>query len=135
MCDVSENFIKTATSYLGPEDSARIPKFHICGLQDLRLESKRYDCIWIQWVAGYLIDHDLVEFFKRCKQALKPNGVVILKENVANEPVFDEDDNSWTRTKKGYIDLVHKAGMHVVKDEKQRKFPNDLFEVRLFAFK
>lgn len=135
MCDVSDNFIKAATAYLGPEDSARVAKFHTCGLQDFRPEPKVYDCIWIQWVLGYLIDTDLVEFLKRCKQALKPNGIIVLKENISQEPVLDEDDNSWTRTKQGYVDLIHRAGMHVVKDERQRKFPADLFEVRMFAFK
>ncbi len=90
----------------------------------------------IQWVLGYLTDNDLVDFFKRCKLALKPNGLIILKENLAQEkPEFDESDSSWTRTRQSYINIIHKAGLHLIKDEKQRKFPSELYEVRLFAFK
>lgn len=29
-----------------------------------------YDCIWIQWVIGHLIDKDLVNFLKKCKENL-----------------------------------------------------------------
>lgn len=136
MCDVSSNFIDAATKYLGPENAARVPKFHCCGLQNFYPEADKYDCIWIQWVVGYLKDDDLISFLKRCKQAIKSNGVCILKENISStEYELDETDNSWTRTKKCYMNLIHKAGMRVIKDEKQRKFPGELYEVRLFAFK
>lgn len=81
-------------------------------------------------------DNDLVEFFKRCKQALKSNGICILKENVAQtKPEFDFDDSSWTRTRQQYLNLIHKANLHLLREEKQTKFPTELFEVRLFAFK
>ncbi len=136
MCDVSENFIKAAKDYLGPENSARIPKFHTCGLQKFYPDISKYDVIWIQWVIGYLKDNDLVEFLKRCKLALKPNGICVLKENICvGEAELDEVDSSYTRSKKTYMNLIHKAGMHVVRDEKQRKFPDELYEVRMFAFK
>lgn len=73
---------------------------------------------------------------KRCKQALKPNGIIILKENLSQKEVeFDEEDSSVTRPRQEYINIIHKAGMHIVKEERQRKFPVGLYEVRLFAFK
>ena len=136
MCDVSENFIQAATDYLGTEKSKRIGKFHCCGLQNFYPEENKYDCVWIQWVLGYLTDEDLVAFFKRCKKSLKSNGIIVLKENVCpGEAELDEVDSSYTRSKKAYVDLIHKAGLHVVKDEKQRKFPAEIYEVRMLAFK
>jgi protein N-terminal methyltransferase len=52
MVDVTENFIEKAKEYLGPEDSKRVAKFHRCGLEKFSPEIRKYDCIWIQWVAG-----------------------------------------------------------------------------------
>ena len=136
MVDVTENFINNAKEYLGPEDSQRVHRFHCCGLQSFYPDINQYDCIWIQWVSGYLKDNDLVDFFKRCKLALKPNGMCILKENISAEELeVDEVDQSMTRPRQLYLNLIHKAGMHLIKDEKQRKFPTELYEVRLFAFK
>ena len=136
MVDVTENFIAKAKEYLGESDFNRVSKFHCTGLQSFCPEPNKYDCIWIQWVLGYLNDKDLVEFFKRCKQALKPNGICVLKENVSKaEDEFDEVDSSYTRPKQAYVNAIHKAGMHMIRDERQRKFPSELYEVRLIAFK
>lgn len=65
-----------------------------------------FDIIWCQWCLGHLSQADLVEFFKRCKSALRDpeNGLIVVKENLcsntdAGEPmiVFDESDSSLTR--------------------------------------
>lgn len=37
--------------------------------------------IWVQWVVGHLTDDDFVAFFQRCRKGLKPDGVIVLKEN------------------------------------------------------
>lgn len=76
-----------------------------------------------------------MSFYRRCKKGLKPNGICILKENIAQvNSEFDESDSSITRTRQQLVNLIHKAGMHLIRDEKQKKFPKDLFEVRMFAF-
>ena len=136
MIDVTEGFINESKKFLGEEDSKRIAKFHVCGLQNFYPEINKYDLIWIQWVLGYLKDNDLVDFFKRCKLALKPNGVIVLKENVSvSEPEWDEADSSWTRPRQAYLNLIHKADMVVLREERQRKFPDEIYEVRFMAFK
>jgi 2-polyprenyl-3-methyl-5-hydroxy-6-metoxy-1,4-benzoquinol methylase len=60
MVDVTPNFIAEASKYLGENDLKRVSKFHCCGLQKFYPEINKYDCIWIQWVAGdcnfYLLD-------------------------------------------------------------------------------
>ena len=39
-------------------------------------------------------------YLQRCRAALKPNGLIVVKENVVLEGrhAFDHDDNSITRT-------------------------------------
>lgn len=81
-----------------------------------------------------MTDEDLVEFLKRCKMALKQNGVCVIKENLTQgEREFDDEDSSYTRTKSEYLNIIHKAGFRLIKEEKQRNFPKDLYEVRMFA--
>eukprot|EP00438_Fugacium_kawagutii_P021470 Skav234979 [mRNA] locus=scaffold122:148698:149978:+ [translate_table: standard] len=41
----------------------------------------RYDLIWVQWVLLYLTDADLRATLKRLQEALRPNGLLIIKEN------------------------------------------------------
>ena len=137
LVDVTANFVATASAYLGEADAKRVLKFHCSGLESFHPEVNRYDCIWIQWVTGYLNDGDLVDFLRRCKTALRASaGICVLKENVAQADIeWDETDSSATRTRQHLLNLIHKAGMHVVRDEKQKKFPAELYEVRLFAFR
>jgi protein N-terminal methyltransferase len=52
MVDVNSNFIEKAKEYLGPDDAKRVNEFHCCGLENFNPNGKKYDCIWIQWVAG-----------------------------------------------------------------------------------
>ena len=69
-------------------------------LEDLQLPESKYSLIWNQWVLLYLTDTDLVAFLSRCKEALKPDGLLCLKENVIvgrGKAERDEQDNSVTR--------------------------------------
>ena len=135
MVDVTDSFIEKAKTYLA-EDAKRVQNFFVKGLEAFEPAANNYDCIWMQWVLGYLSDDDLVAFFKRCKAALKPNGICVIKDNMAKkEREFDEVDSSFTRTRDTYVELINKAGMTIVAEDKQRKFPQELYEVRFFAFK
>ncbi len=136
MVDVNKDFIQEAKNYLGEENVERIEKFYISGLETFIPEEKKYDCIWVQWVLGYLRDDDLVRLFRRCKKALKPNGICVMKDNVAQSKVeFDELDNCYTRTRQDFLDIIHRAKMRVISDDKQLNFPPELYEIRIIAFK
>jgi protein N-terminal methyltransferase len=70
------------------------------GLEDWQpSEGVQYDLIWVQWCVGHLTDKQLVQFLKRCKTALKPDGVIVVKENnsTSGEDCFDDEDSSVTR--------------------------------------
>ncbi len=58
--DACDTFVQTAREYLGEEDAKRVLAFHTSGLESFYPDAGRFDCIWIQWVTGYLSDADLV---------------------------------------------------------------------------
>jgi protein N-terminal methyltransferase len=71
------------------------------GLEDWQpTEGAQYDLIWIQWCVVHLTDEQLVEFLKRCKSALNPDGgLIVVKENnsTGGKDEFDDIDSSVTR--------------------------------------
>ena len=99
--------------------------------------SPKYDVVVLQWVAIYLTDDDFVSFLKRMKASLAPNGIVFFKENVAskNEFVVDKDDSSLTRSDMHYKMIFAAAGMAVVAEAFQKKWPADLFAVKMYALR
>jgi len=133
MVELNQGFLDEARAFIG-EESSRVDRLICCGLQQFTPEQVRYDVIWCQWVLGQLTDADLVEFFMRCRQGLAEDGMMFVKENISNATVeFDEKDSSYTRPRQTLVDLMRKAGLKVVKEEKQKQFPSDIYEVRMFA--
>ncbi|KAI6173633.1 RING-type domain-containing protein [Aphelenchoides besseyi] len=115
MCDLTEKFIQESREYIGDEGS-RVENKFIEGLQTFAPIQGFYDLIWIQWVIGQLTDEDCVNFLRRCKKGLTPNGCIVVKENHASGDTrdFDSDDNSWTRTKAEFKKVFDDAGLEIV---------------------
>ena len=134
MVDVNAAFLEEARGYIGDEAS-RIDRYICSSLHEFVPEPGRYDAIWCQWVLGQLRDDDLVAFFKRCKAGLSEHGLILIKENMGSspEPEFDEKDSAWTRPRSCWLEVINKAGLTVVKEEKQKSFPKDLYAVHMFA--
>ncbi|KAL7948770.1 alpha-N-methyltransferase NTM1 [Trichoderma barbatum] len=112
------------------------------GLQDWRpTEEIRYDLIWVQWCVGHLTDIQLVDFFERCKEALNPDGVIVIKENLSTngEDIFDEEDSSVTREDTKFQSLFVQANLRIIATDLQRGFPESpalrLLPVRMYALK
>jgi protein N-terminal methyltransferase len=118
------------------EIASKIGTYYNCGLQDFTPEPGYYDVIWCQWVLGHLTDDDFVEFFKKCKVGIKENGLIVVKENLTRgDDEFDKTDSSYTRTYENLVRLLKKAGLEIIKEEKQTGFPKAIFEVRMFVLK
>jgi len=133
MVELNQGFLDEARAFIGDEAS-RVDRLICAGLQQFTPEPGRYDVIWCQWVLGHLTDTDLVAFFARCQQGLAENGVLFLKENISSVKVeFDEQDSSYTRPRQLLVDLIRKAGLKVLREEKQKQFPHEIYEVRMFA--
>lgn len=136
MVELNEAFLDKARQFIGVE-SKRVDKLICCGLQDFTPEPQRYDVIWCQWVLGHLTDKDFVLFFQRCKSGLAPDGIIIVKENTISrkDKDFDELDSSYTRPACELKDLFTKSELTIIKEEKQKGFPKDIYDVYMYALR
>ncbi|XP_054612692.1 N-terminal Xaa-Pro-Lys N-methyltransferase 1 isoform X1 [Dunckerocampus dactyliophorus] len=135
LVDVTQEFLDKAKTYLG-EDGKRVGNYFCLGLQDFVPEGGRYDVIWIQWVIGHLTDNHLVEFLRRCHKALRPNGLIVIKDNVSYEGVVpDEVDSSVCRDLEIVRSLVGRAGLSIVYEEQQVNFPKEIYHVHTLALR
>ncbi|CAG9530300.1 unnamed protein product [Cercopithifilaria johnstoni] len=137
MVDVTESFIHESANYIGRENS-RIGNKFVCSLQQFQPSFCHYDLIWIQWVTGHLTNNDFCKFLQRCKEGLKENGCIVLKENVTsseNRYDFDEIDSSWTRPKDALLQLFRSVGLTLIAEKKQQNFPKRMLPVYMFALR
>lgn len=115
----------------------KIGTIYKLGMQDWVPERGKYWVIWCQWCVGHLPDKEFVQFLKRCKDGLQPNGTIIVKEN--NTPFdkddFDETDSSVTRSDKKFRQLFEESGLKLIATEKQKGLPKELYTVRMYALK
>ncbi|XP_007935892.1 alpha N-terminal protein methyltransferase 1B [Orycteropus afer afer] len=133
LVDMMESFLLEAQNYLQVK-ADKVESYHCYSLQEFTPPFGRYDVIWIQWVSGYLTDKDLLAFLSRCRDGLKENGVIILKDNVAREGcIFDLSDSSVTRDMDILQSLIRKSGLVVLGKEKQEGFPEQCIPVWMFA--
>uniref|UniRef100_A0A8C5R7B2 protein N-terminal methyltransferase n=1 Tax=Leptobrachium leishanense TaxID=445787 RepID=A0A8C5R7B2_9ANUR len=135
MVDITDDFLSKAKAYLGDE-AKRIGNFYCSGLQDFTPELNRYDLIWIQWVIGHLTDVHLVEFLKRCKAGLQPNGIIVIKDNMTQEGIIMDDvDSSICRDMDVVRKLIRQADLSVLAQEKQENFPEEIYNVFSIAMR
>ncbi|CAL1269384.1 unnamed protein product [Larinioides sclopetarius] len=141
MVEQNKNFLDASNAYLDEDASRVLRKFNsvdacLTGLQDFVPDENCYDVIWIQWVIGYLADDDFISFLKRCKKGLKENGIVVIKDNISScDTDVDHEDGSVTRPRQDILDVVSEAGLELLAERKQYKFPKGLYEVRMFALR
>lgn len=96
----------------------------------------QYWLVWCQWCVGQLPDDELVAFWQRCREALMPNGTVVVKENIAPvEDVFDPTDLSVTRTDAKFRELFARAGLRLIASDVQKGMPRELYPVRMYCLK
>ncbi|EMF17342.1 uncharacterized protein SEPMUDRAFT_77499 [Sphaerulina musiva SO2202] len=115
---------------------AYVGKIYNCGLEDWTPETS-YDLIWNQWCVGQIRDDQLVEYLKRITAHLNPGGWIIVKENITNnilgENEYDETDSSVTRTDLHFRQIWDRADLRLVSTELQKGFPKILYPVRSYA--
>ncbi|RWS00958.1 N-terminal Xaa-Pro-Lys N-methyltransferase 1-like protein [Dinothrombium tinctorium] len=131
-------FLETAKTYIGQETFAqRVDKVYACSIHRFEPDSSiKYDLIWCQWVTGHLTDDDFVLFLKKCKSILnKDHGIIVIKDNhtSSNECDADTKDSSVTRPYWLLRDIFKKAGLKVLEERRQYKFPKGLYPVKMFA--
>ena len=68
---------------------------------------------------------------------LNKRGLIVVKENVTStgEVEKDEDDSSVTRPDEKLKEIFDQAGLDVVRDLKQQKFPKEIYPVKMYALR
>lgn len=85
---------------------------------------------------GHLTDNHLSDFLKRCRAGLRPNGIVVIKDNMAQEGVIMDDvDSSVCRDLDVVHKIIRKAGLHLLAQERQENFPDEIYHVYTFAMR
>lgn len=85
---------------------------------------------------GHLTDNHLSDFLKRCRAGLRPNGIVVIKDNMAQEGVIMDDvDSSVCRDLDVVRKIIRRAGLHLLAEERQENFPDEIYHVYTFAMR
>jgi protein N-terminal methyltransferase len=145
LLEQSPPLIAAAPDYLGEGNAARTELLCV-GMQAFVPEAETYDVVWSQWVIGHLSDADFVAFLHRCKRALKRGGVICLKDNTfpteklpkaegggTKHFCVDREDSSITRSEEYFEACFKVAGLTVLRKERQRNFPEELYPVLMYA--
>ncbi|KAG9483403.1 hypothetical protein GDO78_009361 [Eleutherodactylus coqui] len=133
LVDMTEPFLEEAQNYLA-EEADRVETLYCYCLQDFIPPARKYDVIWMQWVSGHLTDKDLLIFLLRCKNALKDNGLIFLKDNVAREGCrIDPIDSSLIRNSLIIRNIIEKTGMSIIAEQRQPGFPDLCVPIWTFA--
>lgn len=120
--------------------SAVIGEIYCVGLENWYPE-KKYDLIWTQFCVGHLKDCQMIEYVKRCRDALTETGILVVKENLSTDPngldMYDELDSSVTRTDGKFKHIFRHADMNIVASELQLGFPKafKLLPVKFYALR
>uniref|UniRef100_A0A0A9Z911 Alpha N-terminal protein methyltransferase 1 n=1 Tax=Lygus hesperus TaxID=30085 RepID=A0A0A9Z911_LYGHE len=134
LVDQNKDFVNKVTEYVG--EIPQVGNLYVAGLQEFE-PTEKYDVIWCQWVLGHLTDDHLIQFLKKCQNALAERGVIVIKENhtSSGEVDVDEVDSSLTRP----LDLIKKivadAGLEPIISKHQKDFPKGLYPVVMMALK
>jgi len=139
--EVSPRLISKAPEFIGEPEASEMCSYITSGLQNFEPAKETYDVIWVQWVIGYLTDWDLVTFLKRMGRALKPGGVIVLKDNTCKKQgfVLDLNDSSVTRSLPYLLALIKETDLKIVSGDgknmiqKEDYFPDDIFPVPMIA--
>lgn len=71
------------------------------------------------------------------RKGLKPNGILVVKENVTSSEVVekDEEDSSVTRPDMLLKTIFTRSNFELLMDLRQQKFPKDLYPVKMYALR
>jgi protein N-terminal methyltransferase len=137
LVDAVAHFLDQAADVVAKE-GATVRKI-VSGIQEW-IPDRDYDAFWIQWGLMYLTDVDCVNFLRRCKQHLKPNGLIFVKDNLASADVkaardtaqFFKEDRGLCRAYQHYCDLFKEANLQFVEGERLKQWPSYMLPLYTF---
>jgi protein N-terminal methyltransferase len=130
VADVAEQMLSVAKTRLGTHAGDMIAaRMHLFDPP----AGRKYDCIWMQWCLGYVMDTDLVALFGRLRRALAPGGVIVIKEtsdtgahaaSSGRAFMIDAEDMSVTRGPRYWAKVISLAKLKFVKESKMASMPD-----------
>jgi protein N-terminal methyltransferase len=97
-------------------------------------EQLKYDVIWIQWCVENIDDQDLITFLTKCRNALNPKGLVIVKENIVGKgTLFVPEDFSRVRSDVIFRNVFTASGFRIIKHFHHPNWPKDMMKVSVFV--
>ena len=126
--------------------SAAKCRFLAAPMQDWTPSSSSYDVIWAQWCVGHLTDAHFLRFLQRCRTALKPRGIVVIKDNCgessSTDDCFEVDDADRSICRgRAYLEaLLALSGAELLCTALrpvagEDAFPADIYPVRSYALR
>ncbi|KAK2961438.1 putative Alpha N-terminal protein methyltransferase 1 [Blattamonas nauphoetae] len=116
-------------------EAGRVRQGIVHPLQTLTPPNKEYDCIWIQWVIGYLPKEELIATLNRLRPSLRKNGYLIIKENCDDELYHDDGDNYLIRKVDDWVNIFNESDFQVISHEEDRLLPKTIKPVFFFLLK
>lgn len=91
-------------------------------------------CYCLHGINPIILLGDFIDLLSRLKRALKPGGIIVIKDNVGGEGCeLDSEDSSVMRNNDQLEEIFRLAGVKVLQNQLQIGFPQDLQPVRLYA--
>ncbi|KAL7980854.1 hypothetical protein Chor_002008 [Crotalus horridus] len=82
------------------------------------------------------VTEDFLNKARTCRLGLCPNGIIVIKDNMAQEGVImDEVDSSLCRDLDVVCKIVRRAGLSLLAQEKQENFPDEIYHVYTLAMR
>ena len=84
-----------------------------------------------------LISRIFIYHFLSSSTGLKPNGIIVVKENITSsgEVEMDDIDSSVTRPDGRFHYIFDASNLEVIRELQQKKFPQELYNVKMYAMR
>jgi protein N-terminal methyltransferase len=107
--------------------------------QDWKVDDD-YDLIWFQWSTMFLTDDDFLSLLRQCSQHLKPNGIVLIKDNIVisdkrDDAIWNPDEHAIARTVPHVRELVQKSGLRIDYEEANPDWFENFIPLYVFVLK
>ena len=140
LVEVSDRLLQQAQAKPQLQAAGERLRFEQASLREFAPPENSYNLVWAQWVLGHLTCNDVVGLLNRCRQALRPDGAIVVKDNiaapgdcdVAGKYLLDKENAAVIRSNRHLTSLFKLAQLKVSKVELQSGFPADLHPVKMY---
>ncbi len=118
-------------------DHPNVNTFISSAVQNFNPLPSTYDAIWLQWLLGFLDDASVVSVLTKLQRALKPGGLIFVKDNIVDLEAFfiGSSDSQILRSMNYQEKLFEFAGLTIVNGTRQRLWAPARFPIYMYALR